>query len=119
MEKKCPEDFGTEIKVEDTQGDGSAFGSNQVAFSFTLSRKLLYNLNQNGKEKLTISAEVEVKYSDESRKRMAFEVLQDSSDKSTFDVNPEVKDDGKGPSGASNSVVLLASLLLLFIMAMI
>jgi len=109
--KICPEDLGTDIKIEESKA-----GPNQLAFSFIFSKTLLYTLKKEGSEKLTISAEVEVHYSDQSRKRMAFALQQDSKDKDTFSVNPEVR--GDSDSHYDSSITLFFSLLILFILSL-
>jgi len=108
------EDSGTGIKLETTSGDGTSFSKNQVAFSFTFTQKLFSSLKQQGKEKVTISAEVEVHYSDQSKKRMTYDILADSTDKNTFDVSPEVRDDSY-----SSSVELFVSFFIMFILSLI
>jgi len=115
--KPCPENLDTGIALLANKGDGSLLLQNQLAFSFTWSRKLLFTLKQHSKLKVTVGAEVEIKYEDATSKRLYFS-SPTNSDKNTFSTTPEVQDDGHGPADtASNSVAMIVSLLMLFVLA--
>jgi hypothetical protein len=115
--KTCPENLNTNIALVANKGDGSLFLKNQLAFSFTWSRTLLHTLKQNSKLKVTVGAEVEIKYEDSTSKRMFFSSPV-NSDKSAFSTTPEVQDDGNGPRDDSSSVAMIVSLFLIIILSL-
>jgi len=107
--KPCPDVFGVGLNIESKFGDGTPFAQNTVGFSFIMTRSLL-SLKQNSKATVTIGAEVEAQYSDDSTttKRM---FLATNSDKSTFSTSPIVQDSGN----ESSSMKLFISFFLLAI----
>jgi len=111
--KPCPEDLDTGITLEKQD-----LKSNQIAFSFTFTNILLTSLKPNGKLKVSVGAEVEVKYSDEgsnnSTRRM---MLDSSSDRSTFSTEQGIDRDGDGKADSAATLfacffILIAALLL-------
>jgi len=122
----CKDDYDTGIKLEKSKLDGSIIAKNQVAFSFTFARRLVSILKQNSKLELTVGAEVEVIYSDMTRKRVT---LEQQVDKSTFSTTQQVQDNGQGLTNdidgtpttyttKSNSIILIASFMLMVIFTM-
>jgi len=126
--------------------NGTALPVNSVGFSFNFSRKLASSLARNSQLSFVISAEVQVTYSNLSKKRFGLEILAGGSDTNNYEAQNDVSDDGTGPTdtatvtdtgsatsgtttstgatssktstGTSNSVALVASFLLMLITLM-
>jgi hypothetical protein len=112
LEKSEPlsNDFGASFKIETQYGNGSSFDSNAAAFSLILTRELL-KLDQNGRAKVTIGAEIEASFDDTTSKRSINVRGLVKKDTSTVSTSPEVVDDN--PKGNNGAAATLASFFLI------
>jgi len=79
--------------------NGTLLPQNQVGFSFNFTRKLASQLVKNSNLSFIISAEVQVTYSNLSRKRFGLDALATpGTDSNNYESQNTVQDDGTGPT---------------------
>jgi len=78
--------------------NGTVLPQNQVGFSFNFTRKLASQLVKNSNLSFIISAEVQVTYSNLSKKRFGLEAFADGTDSNNYESQNDVQDDGTGPT---------------------
>jgi hypothetical protein len=91
-------DYKADCQVHTTKTGGASVGENAIGFSFNYTRALI-NPPKNGKTTFTVLADVQVTYSNTSKKR--FLLQSPDSDNKGFDATNDLDDDGTGTDGTA------------------